>query len=59
MTLILCHIIRGFISDIAADNWREYFCESHAAYVYHRKAFKEFDPAGYAMIEQVRKVLGL
>lgn len=45
------------VSQRAAFSWREYFCETHAAYVYHLALLKQLDPAGYAIVEEARKAL--
>lgn len=42
-------------------NWdhQEYFAESFAAYSFARDTLKNHDPNGFAMVESVRKMLGL
>lgn len=45
------------ISDRARRNWQEYFCETLCAEVFHPDALREFDPIGYAMLEEVRLLM--
>lgn len=47
------------VSARAAFDWKEYFCETHAAYVYHRDLLRRLDPGGYAIVEECRKALGI
>lgn len=45
------------VSDRAAQNWREYFCETFSASVYLRQELMSRDRAGYRLVEQVRSLL--
>lgn len=47
------------ITQYADENWVEYFCETFAAYAFHRAVLRRRDPDGYRMIEAVREVLKL
>ncbi|MDX2008208.1 MAG: phage minor head protein [Meiothermus sp.] len=47
------------ITEYAKANAHEYFSETFAAYAFHRGVLRQFDPEGYAMIEEVKKVLGI
>lgn len=50
---------RTHFSTYAADSWKEYFCETHTAYVFEPEELQKFDPVGYNMVEQVRSKLGV
>lgn len=45
------------ISLYANMDWSEYFCETLAAYAFHRAALRKRDPIGYGTIVKVREVL--
>jgi SPP1 gp7 family putative phage head morphogenesis protein len=47
------------ITEYAKSNAKEYFSETFAAYAFHRGTLRQFDPEGYDMIEEVKKVLGI
>ncbi len=47
------------VSMYARDNHKEWFAETHAAYVYHGAALKKKDPEAYALVRDVRKARGL
>ncbi len=50
---------RNPITKYADINWKEYFSESHSAWVYHREDLRLHDPVGFKMVEDVRKMLGI
>ena len=45
------------ITRYASLSSQEYFCETLAAYTFHRKELQRHDPGGFAMIEAVKEVL--
>jgi hypothetical protein len=45
------------ISQYAALEPEEYFCESLAAFVYHNKSLKKHDPVGYNLVRKVMQTL--
>lgn len=47
------------VSDRASINWKEYFCETHSAYVYARRELQKRDPDGYNLVEKIRAELGV
>ncbi len=49
----------NYISSRAADGLEEYFCEGFAAHTFNLAALKNFDPTGYAIIEEARQELKL
>ena len=48
-----------YITKYSKSNRFEYFAESYAAYYHRRKDLKEYDPNGYAMVEDVLKARGI
>jgi len=57
--LLAAFLVGRPITRIAQDNWREYFCETYTAFVFHRTALKDYDPSGYATIMRVKERLDL
>ena len=47
------------ISERAKASWSEYFCETHAACVYHKQSLLKYDLLGYNTVVKVRFLLGL
>ena len=47
------------VSERAKASWSEYFCETHAACVYHKQSLLKHDLLGYNTVVKVRFLLGL
>ncbi|WP_299427945.1 phage minor head protein, partial [uncultured Meiothermus sp.] len=47
------------VSARAGFSWREYLCETNVAYIYHQELLRRHDPAGRAIIGQMRERLGI
>jgi hypothetical protein len=48
----------NYVSGRAGVNWKEYFCETHCAYVYLRDKLQAQDPVGYNLINEIRRMIG-
>ncbi|RIH89456.1 hypothetical protein [Calidithermus roseus] len=48
----------NYVSGRASVNWKEYFCETHCAYVYLRDELQVKDPLGYNLIREIRRMIG-
>jgi hypothetical protein len=48
----------NYVSGRAGVNWKEYFCETHCAYVYLRNKLQVQDPVGYNLIVEIRRMIG-
>jgi len=40
-------------------SWKEYFCETHCAYVYLRDELQVRDPLGYNLIREIRQMVSI
>jgi hypothetical protein len=47
------------VSKYALANHKEWFAETHAAYVFHPKRLRKKDPEAYALMRKIRKMRGI
>jgi len=49
----------NYVSGRASVSWKEYFCETHCAYVYLRDELQVKDPLGYNLIREIRQMVSI